>query len=146
MDDWVCIYTGNRLAAHSLAGALERAGVPVFERDEEHAAALAEARAPATRVLVPPEERARALGVATHWQTHQVERVQTVTGRLARVFALSLLAPAAWWGGALALPERVPAPTPHTTGAVWLAGFVATAQLESRRHRRERIVLEGPFG
>ena len=68
--------------------------------------------------------------------------MQSLSARLARVFALSLLAPAAWWAGAVALPERVPTPSPEATGVAWLASFVAVSQLENRRYRGERIVLE----
>jgi hypothetical protein len=144
MDDWVCVYSGNRLAAHSLAEALERAGLRAFESQETGFAANVHAGPAITRVLVPPEDHERAQRISTHWQTHHAQRVHTLSGRLSRVFALSLLAPVAWWGMAFALPERIPTPSPEAAGAVWLAGFVAVAQFESRRHRRERIEIGGP--
>ena len=139
VDDWVSIFAGNPFAAHSLAEALERAGLPVFERQEVGFAADVHARPAVTHVLVPPEDRERAERIATHWQTHHEGSVQHLTGRLARVFAVSLLVPALWWLGALALPALVPVAEARALGAAWLAGFVVVAQIESRRHRREQI-------
>jgi hypothetical protein len=141
MDDWVRVFSGNRLAAHGLAEALDRAGVRVFEQHELGVAADVHARPAVTHVLVPPEERERAERIATHWQTHHAGRVEHLTGRLLRVLALSLIAPALWWSGAQAFPDRAPAPDAKGLGVVWLLGFVGVAQLESRRHRRERIDL-----
>jgi hypothetical protein len=124
MDDWVSVFEGNRLAAHGLAEALERERLHVFEQHEAGFAADVHARPAVTRVLVPPEERERAERVATHWQTHHTLRVQGLTGRLARVFATSLLAPALWWGGAVALPERLP-----TLGGAEPAGGLGSSLL-----------------
>lgn len=147
MEDWVAIYHGNPLAARSLADELERAGVRTFEREHDTGAMTPSGqRFHQTAVWVPPEEREHAERVVTHWQTHHAVRVQSLSARLARVFALSLLAPAAWWGGAIALPERVPTPSPEGAGVAWLASFVAVSQLENRRYRGERIVLDREVG
>ena len=144
MEDWECIFSGNRLAARSLAEALDRAGVRTFEHEESGFATDVHARPGLTHVLVPPEDRERAHSVVTHWQTHHIERVHSLTARLAVVVALSLIAPMALWAAAWALPDRVPTPSAEATGGIWLVGLVLVAQLESRRHRRERIEIGGP--
>lgn len=143
-EDWERIFSGNRLAARSLAEALARAGMRSYEHEESGLAADLYARPSVTHVLVPPEDRERAHGVVTHWQTHHADRVHTLTGRLVLVVALSLIAPAALWAAAWALPDRFPTPSAQATGGVWLAGLVVVAQIESRRHRRERIEIGGP--
>ena len=144
MEDWERIFSGNRLAARSLAEALAQAGVRAYEDQESGFAADLQARPSLTHVLVPPEDRERAHSVVTHWQTHQEGRVHSLTARLVVVLALSLIAPATLWAAAWALPARVPTPSAEATAIVWLAGLVLVAQLESRRHQRERIEIGGP--
>jgi hypothetical protein len=143
-EGWARIFSGNPLAARNLAEALARAGVRTFEHQESGFAADLYASPSVTHVCVPPEDRERAHGVVTHWQTHHAARVHTLTGRLVLVVALSLIAPAALWVAAWALPDRIPVPSAEATGGVWLAGLVVVAQLESRRHRRERVEIGGP--
>ncbi|MEM7409431.1 MAG: hypothetical protein AAF430_04250 [Myxococcota bacterium] len=139
MEGWAKIFAGYGSAAHSLAEQLDRSGVPVFERLEEAPRTTESGALPQTEVWVPEDERDHAQRLVEHWRTHHHVRVDGITGRLLRVFALSALVPILWIGGAWLAPERVPPTSVKGLGAAWVVALVLFAQIEHRRHHRERI-------
>ena len=142
MEGWTRVYSGPGPAARSLAEVLDRDGMRVFERLEERSHfADGGTSVPQTEVWVPHEDGDRAVRMISHWSTHNVERVGGLTARLLRLLAISAVLPVGWLGAALLAPHRVPLPTFEALGLAWVVLLVFLAQLEHRRHRRERIDL-----
>ena len=69
------------------------------------------------------------------------KQTAALSRRLASIFAISFVLPVAWVLSHLVFPQRVPMPSLGWIFALWLGSLICTAQLEHRRHNRERVQM-----
>lgn len=94
-------------------------------------------------VLVPPEEVDRAREVAERWEVQNREDTRRLMDRLKRVVVSSLVFPVGWLIGHSLAPSVLPRPSVEWLAGLWVVSFVVVAQVENRRHRRERVTMPG---
>jgi hypothetical protein len=145
VQDWPSVFSGSAESARDLASELEARGLRSFVDDRQGPVVSPHGgRASFSVVLVSPEDAERALLVAREWHSQNRQDAHQLTGRLARVLGASLVLPAAWGLGHLLAPQLLPAPEFHWLVGIWLVSLLAVAQIENRRHTRERITTSAP--
>lgn len=139
-EDWREVFEGLPESSRELAKVLEAHRIPCFVDDREGPIVTPHGgRSLVSLVLVPPEETERAAALARDWELQNQEDTRELTARLKGVAILSLAPSAGWLLLSVLVRGLLPEPTLGGLAGLWLAAFIVIAQVENRRHRRERI-------
>jgi hypothetical protein len=142
MHGWHQVFTGLPESSRDLAKVLEANGIRCFVDDREGPIVTPRGgRSLVSVVLVPPEDGEHATELTRRWESQNQADTRYLTGRLKGVALLSLLPPIVWLLFNVLVPGALPEPDIGRLAGVWLASFVVLAQVENRRHRRERTSM-----
>ena len=140
MDEFVPLYAGSDEASDSLYEFLEERSIYSRKRTESKPIVSYKGMYESVALV---EVFADDLDLATRaladWERPQAERAKALTRQIGVVLVGSVFLPAIWVLSHLIGIEGTPYPTPILVGALWLAGLLVAAQVESRRSRSEAI-------